>query len=358
MKTWFGPVVPFNATARRHKVAQGKQCPAAELAPSLLASRRRPACGTSSGPLHLCAFALILFCLALSGAASCFGQAPDVPLYKQGRRESQYEGTILQASKELFAGTNVLKLAGVKEQLKRPSCALALPRPGTAKLSPREVYETARGSHVRVGWSYYCKTCDQWHVNLAGGYPIAEDGAVATCYHVVNPGRDIRDGCLIAADEAGAVFPVTEILAANRYSDACILRVSGGTFKPLPLNTNVYPGDTAYCYSDPLDHRGYFSDGIVNRFYQFPGRRPFSAPPSAAFAPTRINVGTDWAPGSSGSAVLDQCGNAIGHVSTIGVLSDEEVSDEGDTHQPGPTMIVFHEAVAARDVLKLVQPPK
>ena len=31
----------------------------------------------------------------------------------------------------------------------------------------------------------------------------------------------------------------------------------------------------------------------------------------------RVNVSTDWAPGSSGSAVLDQCGNVIGHVSTI-----------------------------------------
>ena len=290
-------------------------------------------------------------------ASSCLGQAPDVPLYKQGRRETQYDDTIAKESKELFAKTNAVRLAQVKEQLKRPSCQVELPIPHTTKLSPREVYAAARESHLRVGWSYFCKTCDQWHVNLAGGYAINNAGAVATCYHVVSPQRDVRDGCLVVADEDGKVFPVTEILAANRYSDACIVHVAGGNFKPLPLNTNVYPGDTAYCYSDPLDHRGYFSDGIVNRFYQFPGRRPFSAPPSAAFAPTRINVGTDWAPGSSGSAVLDQSGNAMGHVSTIGVLSDDEVSDEGDTHQPGPTMIVFHEAVAARDVLKLIRPP-
>jgi hypothetical protein len=303
------------------------------------------------------AFASAVFLQTVADCGPIFAQAPDVPLYKQGRRESQYDDTIAKATKALFAGTNVIKLAQVKEQLKRPSCQLELPKPSAAKLPAREVYNAARHGHLRVGWAYLCKTCDQWHVNLAGGYPINKSGAVATCYHVINPGRDIRNGCLVAADEDGVVFPVTEVLAANRYSDACIVRVAAENLKPLPLNTNVYPGDLAYCYSDPLDHRGYFSDGIVNRFYQFPGRRPFSAPPSAAFAPTRINVGTDWAPGSSGSAVLDQCGNAIGHVSTIGVLSDEELSDEGETRQPGPTMIVFHEAVAARDVLQLIRPP-
>ena len=304
------------------------------------------------------AVALIFGFHLVAESGAVFAQAPDVPLYKQGRRESLYEEELIRGSKDLFAGTNAVKLAQVKEQLKRATCHLELPKPGATKLSSREVYQAARRSHVRIGWSYFCRTCDQWHVNLAGGYPIAEGGAVATCYHVINPTREIRDGCLVAADEDGKVFPVTSVLAANRYSDACIVRVGGANFRPLPLNTNVYPGDAAYCYSDPLDHRGYFSDGIVNRFYRFPGRRPFSAPPSAAFAPTRLNVGTDWAPGSSGSAVIDQFGNVIGHVSTIGVLSDEEISDDGDTHQPGPTMIVFHEAVAARDVLSLVKPPK
>jgi hypothetical protein len=135
--------------------------------------------------------------------------------------------------------------------------------------------------------------------------------------------------------------------------------VTGEGFKPvpLPLSTNVYPGDMAFCFSDPLLNRGYFSSGIVNRFYQFPGRRPIDAPPTAAYAPIRLNVGTDWAPGSSGSAVLDDCGNAIGHVSTIGAVTEDEAAetDTGYLRIRGPTMIVFHEAVAARDVLRLIR---
>jgi hypothetical protein len=292
------------------------------------------------------------------GAAACLeaaAQAPDVPIYRQGRHESQYEDAIGAATKELFAAGKVIKLAAVKEQLKRSSCRLELPKLNPTKLSPPEICIVARQSHLRVGWAYVCTKCDQWHVNLAGGYVLTTNGAVATCYHVVKPASDIKDGCLVAADESGKVLPVTEVLAANRYSDACIVRVAGEGLKPLPLNTNVHPGDMAYCYSDPLDHRGYFSQGIVNRFYQFPGRRPFSAPVEAAFAPTRLNVGTDWAPGSSGSAVLDVCGNAIGHVSTIAVAGDPEAGDTEETRSEPSIMIVFHEAVSARDVLLLLE---
>ncbi len=297
---------------------------------------------------------VLVWALILCPLTSAFAQAPDVPIYKQGRKESEYDDRIRAAARELFKGTNAVKLEAVKAQLKSNSCGLTVPKPNTRKLSPREIYTAARRSHLRVGWCFLYN--DQWQVNLAGGFAITEDGAVATCYHVVNPGKEIRAGCLVAANEDAQVFPVSEVLAANRYSDVSIIRVKGAKLSPLPLQTNVYPGDLAFCYSDPLDHRGYFSHGIVNRFYQFPGRRPFSAPPSAAFAPTRLNVSTDWAPGSSGSAVLDEYGNAIGHVSSIAMLSDDEEPELGEPRIMGPTMIIFHEAVSARDVLGLIKP--
>jgi hypothetical protein len=55
--------------------------------------------------------------------------------------------------------------------------------------------------------------------------------------------------------------------------------------------------------------------------------------------------------------VLDECANAIGLVSTIETVGDEEFSAEGEI-RAGPTMIVFHEAVSAKDVLNLIEPPK
>ena len=305
----------------------------------------------------------LILSLALTGLAAllCYnvaGQAPGVPIYKQGRKQSNLDAGLCDGSKQLFSTGTVAKLQVIKQQLKRTSCSLELPPPNRNKLSSRELCSLAREAHMRVGWSYLCDKCDQWHLNLAGGYLLTTNGAVATCYHVVRPGREIKDGCLVAATDGGKLFPVLEVLAANRYSDAAIVRIAGDGFHPLPLQTNVYPGDLAFCYSDPLEERGYFSDGIINRFYQFPGRRAFSAPESSAYAPTRLNVSTDWAPGSSGSAVLDEYGNAIGHVSTISAVADEEESDSTDSRTLGPTMIVFHEAVSAQDVLRLIKQPK
>ena len=67
---------------------------------------------------------------------------------------------------------------------------------------------------------------------------------------------------------------------------------------------------------------------------------------------TRLNVTTDWAPGSSGAAVLDDCGNAIGHVTAIATLTDHSAGDNRKAE--GPTLITLHEAVSAKDVLSLI----
>ena len=239
------------------------------------------------------------------------------PFAGRSGQESQYTARLLGDAKKLFTADKAIKLAQVRTELKRTSCQLTLPKASKQKLPAREICIMARHGHLRVGWSYLCDKCGDWHLNLAGGYILTTKGAVATCFHVIEPGPEVRDGCLVAVDEEGTVFPVAEVLAANPESDACIVRVAGGDFKPLPLNTNVYPGDTVYCYSDPVEHRDYFSAGIVNQVLSARPSRVAGARASAAIAPTRINVSADWAPGSSGSAVLDECGNVIGHVSTI-----------------------------------------
>ncbi len=292
-----------------------------------------------------------ILAVIVTGCLHAAAQAPGVPICNQGRQEADYKSGMLAAAKSLLSAADVLKLATARKQLKRTSCQLTLPPASTNRLPAREICIAARRSHLRVGWAYLCAKCSKWHLNLAGGYLLTTDGAVATCFHVVEPGREMRDGCLVAVDEEGKVLPVAEVLAANRDSDACVVRIAGDGFQPLPLNTNVYPGDTAYCYSDPAGHRDYFSAGIVNRFYQLSGARS-----SAARAPTRINVSTDWAPGSSGSAVLDDCGNAIGHVTKIATARDEPAPKAQDSHAEKPAAIVFHEAVSARDVLLLIKP--
>ena len=69
-------------------------------------------------------------------------------------------------------------------------------------------------------------------------------------------------------------------------------------------------------------------------------------------------MSTDWAPGSSGSAVLDDCGNAIGHVVNISSTRDETAPKAQDAQTEKPAATVFHAAVSARDVLLLTRPRK
>lgn len=279
-----------------------------------------------------------------------FAQLPSVPLHATDAREM--EALKAAAAKVREAGTLVPE-ATLVGQLARTNCTLTLPSPRKSRLTGRELWAAARAGHIRVGWSFLCTRCSNWHLDLAGGYALTKDGAVATCQHVIKRPANFKEGSLVAADETGRVFPVLEILAADARTDACIVRVGATDLKPLPLTTEVAPGDRAFCFSDPLGQRGYFSDGIVNRFLT---RQPggTNLPPV-----TRLNVTTDWAPGSSGSAVLDEFGNAIGHVTTITTLPSPPASKAGDSPSPKAerTLITLHEAVSAKDVLALIQKP-
>jgi hypothetical protein len=224
---------------------------------------------------------------------------------------------------------------------------------------------------MRIGWLYLCTECDKWHLGLSGGYAITKNTA-ATCEHVIAPLEDMKEGYLVAADDDDNLFAVTEVLASNQALDTAIVRIKTDNLSPVPFSTDVEPGDTVYCFSDPVDRRGYFSQGMVNRFIKRPflskkelnelgddnvasGTRAAARKKSPSMTPTWLEVNTEWAPGSSGSAVLDVYGNAVGHVSEIeSVLEDP---DPGARRKPLGTMIIFHDAIAACNVLSLIKTP-
>lgn len=237
---------------------------------------------------------------------------------------------------------------------------------------PKWVAEHARKAVVRIGWYFLCPNCDKWHLNFAGGYAVSQDGAVATCYHCIEPNtRTMREGYLIAIDSEQNVCPVTAILRADKEMDAAIVRVEGLKSEPLALNDETSPGDSAFLLSDPLGISGYFSSGMINRFFWLPGKNGGDARTLEGSRALRVNVSTDWAPGSSGSPVLDQFGNVIGHVAVIHSLSSanrgpgpgQNTMQEGEpprsrTPRTSPTVIILHDAVAARGVKLLAESPK
>ncbi|MEO7099802.1 MAG: serine protease [Luteolibacter sp.] len=318
-------------------------------------------------------YALCIACSLVFGMSrnSASAQAVGVPI------ESE---EILTDDAPLVAKATALKQAGkllgikqINAGLKSPkSTPLVLPAPSTRHLEPRAIAELGRKALVRVGWFYLEKETKEWHVNLADGYSITTDGAVATCYHCVAPEeQEMIDGFLIAADASGNVLPITAVLARDKEMDVAIVRVQGGESIPLPLNDQTAPGDAVYVFSDPMGVMGYFSSGMLNRFFWLDGKRSTNATRIEGARNLRIHVSADWAPGSSGAALMDVCGNAIGHVSAIDPLvSDDPIPTEEKpvkpdkkspkTPPPPPTvdnsvLITLHEAISARGVKMLAE---
>lgn len=238
-----------------------------------------------------------------------------------------------------------------QKQNPKPAPVVLAPT-SSAPLSGREIAHRAAAGYVRAGWFFQCTKCGRWHVNLAGGYAVAKD-TVVTAHHVMQPPENMKPGVgypiLVRGDSD--VIPVTSVLADDATMDAIVLRAGVSDLKPLPLGHDVEVGDSVWCLSDPRGERNYFSAGIVNRF--------------VAHAPgdvrqQRINVSTDWAPGSSGAAVLDAAGNVVGHVATIRALFSKSPTHAPDTKPGEPaaggpaTAMNLHEAIPAKSVLTLI----
>ena len=232
-------------------------------------------------------------------------------------------------------------------QLGKPAPAkLVLPPLSTAPMRGRQIAERAARAYVRAGWVYQCSRCSKWHQSLAGGYAIGKD-VIVTAHHVMAAPERMKPGLghPVIALADGRVFAVKAVLAADDAMDTAVLRVAGTNLQPLGLSADARAGDGAFCLSDPLGKTGYFSQGIVNRV--------FASNPGVQ----RINVSTEWAQGSSGAAVLDECGNAIGHVARIEPMLNPKPS--GTTNTAGPesraTVLTLHEAVSSASVLKLIE---
>ena len=296
-------------------------------------------------------------------------QAPEAPVYEEGRG-SRRDAKVLAAAKALQEQGKLPPYAKLTEQMQtQGQCRLVLPEPNATPLEGRERWRRARLAHFRVGFYYLCERCDKWHLNLAGGYAITADGAIATCAHVLTELEGMKEGYLIAATDDDEVLPITEVLAFSMGNDSAIVRVnSGQALQPLPLAVDTMPGDPVWCFSDPVDKRGYYSEGIVSRFVRRPflRRRELADWPKDKEVPrpTWVETTTDWAPGSSGSALIDAFGNVVGHVSEIQpVLEDPlpvrrgKAKTESTVERARATHIIFHQAISAREVRALVSEP-
>lgn len=249
-------------------------------------------------------------------------QSADTTIYEQ-RASAIKEGhqKVIQQALLVREKVSAVSKVEIDKQLLEPLPEpIQLPSALTKEMNTEDIAEHARKSNLRVGYCYKCLRCADWHINLAGGYAIAPN-VIATCDHVLATKTKMREGFLVVFDHQGNIACAVAVLARSAAMDVAIIKVAGADFAPVPLNSDVKQGASSYCFSYPLNQQGFFSTGVVNRFFWDDTYRGQDKDSIDALCHLRVNFSNDWAPGSSGSPLFDTKGNAIGHVSTIAGLS-------------------------------------
>ena len=303
--------------------------------------------------------------LPTNGKAQATGVVIEEWMSKEERSDLLEKALALKKSSKLTPGDQL------KAQLKNPLPGyVKSPTPFSAPLDPVLLAKRAREIRLWIMALYLCPKCSHWHLrDLVAAYPVAPD-VVATCAHAfdwaaqLKPEETPKESYLLVVDCQKRLLGVSAVLAANSVMDAALLRVDPPNLIPVPLNDQLAPGDRVFCYSDPLGQLGYFSDGILNRFYWRSDRQGETGS-LEELAYLRVNFGTDWAPGSSGAPILDQCGNVAGHVSSIHPLSrpkeNQQPAQEGtqksasSDDSSNPPLITVHEGIPARGVMALIR---
>lgn len=137
-------------------------------------------------------------------------------------------------------------------------------------------------------------------IPTASGFFLTESGVLATCLHVVNHAHLIG---LTIMTRDGRVCPVTEVLAVNTNYDLALLKVEGTGFTALPLAPKIRQGAPVWVLSHPFPWYFMLTSGIASGYYTVGNGRG---------EVTLLDITADFANGSSGAPVFNNCGAVVG----------------------------------------------
>jgi len=234
-------------------------------------------------------------------------------------------------------------------------CPVQLAKPSSQPISSEILFEQARKSVLLVGTLTAGENEGDWEPSVACGFVIHESGIFVTNFHVL----DAPDAAILAAMTAdGHVYPVKRILAVAPTPDIAICKLDGTTgLKPLPVVPNAKPGAHVRVLSHPDNALYSLTEGILSRYFvsRVEGK-----------ATTMLTTTADFAVGSSGGPLFDDCGNVIGMVASTSSVyaSQEEDSGKGEASASPDTsgssrdlQMVLKMCVTPSDILKLVTVP-
>ena len=220
------------------------------------------------------------------------------------------------------------------------------------KLRPGKLYAKVSEATVIVSRTGRCGKsserggkCKRIHTSPASGYIIDAKGIIVTNYHVVasyiSEGNTTSRDALVVMLKDGTTFPVQEILSADELNDLAIIKIDPKRTELPSLRVatkDAEIGDPAYVVSHPKGFFYAFSSGMVtDKFSQYNGEKHMNV----------MAISADYAVGSSGAAIIDECGNVIGTVcytNTIAYPTDKT-----------KTQMVVKGTIPASSLLKLIE---
>ena len=189
----------------------------------------------------------------------------------------------------------------LRKQLGRKTCELILPAATDKPVPDRDLYLRACDSVFIVCSLYKNESHGDWQTSLATAFVVTEDGVLSTSCHVFD-NEDTADA-IVVMDVKKNVYPVTELLAANKLTDTCLFRIDAKNLKPLSLAEDALPGAPVRVVAHPGDSFYYFSSGHVANYER------------DSDSILWMNVTADFGQGSSGGPVFNEQGHVIGQVS-------------------------------------------
>jgi S1-C subfamily serine protease len=270
--------------------------------------------------------------------------------------DEEYVEKVTEASAKLLQAGKLKSLATLRGEVRDEGFAVKPAPLSHQKLSAPDLCDRLRQSTLAVGSYYKCPDCDEWHFNSSAGFVVGEDGVICTCCHVVRTEDEgVKESYLVAADDAGHVFPVQSVLAADTESDTCFVKINAPRLKPLPLRTGVRAGERVYCLSHPGGYYFMFTQGMVARLNR-KRNEVLDEHGHTNGLLTRpilfLNVTAEFAPGSSGAAIADEAGNVVGQVASI---ADAGEPPAGNTNAPPSPSVPVRFCTATEEILHLTQ---
>jgi hypothetical protein len=271
--------------------------------------------------------------------------------------DTEYTDRITENAEKLLRQHKLVSSGTLRKQVRNREFPLSFAPESHQVLSPPDLCEHLRASTLTVGTYYKCPDCPLWHYNGSAAFVVRADGVICTCCHVVLSQDDgIKESYLVAADSEGHVYPVRSVAAADTEADTCFLKIDATGLKPLPLRTGVRAGERVYCLSHPGGYYFMFSQGMVARL----NRRPNDVVDEHGHTNglmTRpilfLNVTAEFAPGSSGAAMVDEAGNVVGQVASIADAG--EPPEAGATNAPISPSVPIRFCTASEEIRGLAE---